>query len=87
MTTPCHLKLRATNPALRLDRRYDIICQQGLFNSWLVTTVYGRYGQKGGTSKTTIFDIQSEAELFISKILKKRLNATKRIGCNYEWQN
>ena len=84
MLTPCHLKLRATNPVINLDRSYEIVCQRGLFNSWLVTTAYGRYGQKRGQSKTAIFDTKSQAQIFIDKVLKKRLNAKKRIGCNYE---
>ena len=87
MIEPCYIKLRATNPTTNLDRAYEILLQKGLFDIWLVTTAYGRYGQKGGQTKTALFDTQSQAELFISTILKKRLNATKRIGCNYEWQN
>ena len=84
MVIPCYLKLRATNPIINLDRRYEIFCQKGLFNSWLVTTAYGRYGNKGGSTKTVIFDTEPQAQIFIDKVLKKRLNATKRIGCNYE---
>ena len=84
MKVPCYIKLRATNPAINLDRAYEILLQKGLFNFWLVTTAYGRYGQKGGQTRTTLFDNELQAQHFIDKVLKKRLNATKRIGCNYE---
>jgi hypothetical protein len=84
---PFYIKLRATNPALNLDRAYEILFHRGLFNSWLITTAYGRYGQKGGQTKTYLFDTKIQAESFIQKILKKRLNATKRIGCDYRFIN
>jgi predicted DNA-binding WGR domain protein len=81
---PCYIKLRATNPALNLDRAYEILFQKGLFNSWLITTAYGRYGHKGVQTKTYSFDLEIQAQSFFNKTLKKRLNAKKRIGCNYE---
>ncbi len=59
--------------------------QKGLFQHWLVTLAYGRYGQKGGQSKQYIFDTLPQAQDFIRKTIKKRLNAHTRIGCNYNF--
>lgn len=78
--------LRATRPDANLDRAYEIHLYKGLFDSWLVITAYGRYGAKGrgAFQKTHSFFVLEEAKQFIDKTLNKRLNAFKRIGCNYE---
>ena len=77
--------LRATNPESNLDRAYEVHLNKGLFDSWLVITAYGRYGAggRGARQKTHSFFVLKEAKDFVEKILKKRLNAAKRIGCNY----
>ncbi len=82
-TAPCYIKMRAINLAVNVDRAYEILFQRGLFNSWVVIISYGRYGQKGGQTKTYSFDLEAQAQSFFNKTLKKRLNASKRIGCNY----
>ena len=86
MVVSHYFKLRAINPARNLDRSYEIIAHKGLFDSWLVITAYGRYGHKGGQTRTTIFDTERQAQNFVDKVLKKRLNASKRIGCDYVMQ-
>ncbi len=42
------------NLAVNVDRAYEILFQRGLFNSWVVIIAYGRYGQKGGQTKTYV---------------------------------
>ncbi len=69
---PLYLKLRAYKPDANLDRAYEILVQKGLFQHWLVTLAYGRYGQKGGQSKLYIFDTLPQAQDFIQKTIKKR---------------
>ena len=77
-----YIKLRAINPDRNVDRVYEILFQRGLFNSYLVIIGYGRYG-KNGRTKTYVFGDEPQAKKFITKTLKKRLNAQARIGCNY----
>ncbi len=78
-----HLILRATKPESNLNRVYEIWLDRGLFDSWLVLTAYGRYSG-GTTQKNHSFYTLEEAQVFIDKVLNKRLNSQNRIGCNYE---
>jgi hypothetical protein len=79
------LVLRATKLDVNLDRSYEIYMCQGLFDSWLVITAYGRYGAgQGALPKIQSFSAREDAKKCVNKILKKRLNAVKRIGCNYD---
>ena len=74
--------LRAVKPETNVNRVYEIYISKGLFNSWVVMTAYGRYGA-GSNQKIHSFFSLEEAKAFVNKILKKRFNAEKRIGCNY----
>jgi hypothetical protein len=76
---------RATKEDLNLDRSYELYMCKGLFDSWLVITAYGRYGAGQGArpSIQSFFELE-EAKKCVKKIIKKRLHAMKRIGCNYE---
>jgi len=78
-----HLKLRAINPARNVNRVYEIHVGRGLFNTITVILAYGRYG-KGSHQRLHSFDNILQANAFIHKTLQKRLNAHKRIECNYE---
>ena len=77
------LILRAEKQELNINRVYEIYLNKGLFDSWVVITAFGRYGA-GSQQKVSGFILLEEAKKFISKILKKRLNAKARIGCNYK---
>ncbi len=74
--------LRAIKPEINVNRVYEIYVSKGLFNSWVVMTAYGRYGA-GSHQKIHSFFSLEEAKAFVNKILKKRFNAEKRVGCNY----
>lgn len=76
------LILHAEKPEKNINRVYEILLNKGLFNSWVVMTGYGRYGA-GSQQKIYSFFALEEAKKFIHKILKKRFNAEKRVGCNY----
>ncbi len=75
--------LRAEQPEMNVNRVYEVHLNKGLFNSWVVMTAYGRYGA-GSQQKVHSFFLLEEAKEFISKILRKRFHAQKRIGCNYQ---
>jgi hypothetical protein len=76
--------LRASRPETNLDRSYEIHLCKGLFNSWSVITAYGRYGiGNSARQKVESFFTIEEAHAYVDRIIKKRLNAKRRIGCNY----
>ena len=77
------LILRAEKQELNINRVYAIYLNKGLFDSWVVTTAFGRYGA-GSQQKVSSFTLLEEAKEFIAKIVKRRFNAEKRIGCNYK---
>ena len=76
------LTLRAIKPEINVNRVYEVHLNKGLFNSWVVLTAYGRYGS-GSHQKIHSFFSLEEAKEFVNKILKRRFNAVKRVGCNY----
>lgn len=78
-----YVKLRAQDPDKNLDRSYEILLQKGLFNSWTLIVAFGRYGRKSCHSRIYSFANSQEANIFMNKTLKKRLNSFTRIGCNY----
>lgn len=80
---PC-LTLRATLPAKNLDRDYTIWVQKGLFNLWVVNILYGKWGAARHHKIQYSFEAPEQAQRFIKKTVRKRLNAQKRIGCNYK---
>ena len=74
--------LRACLPEKNINRVYEVFLNKGLFESWIVMTAYGRFGS-GTHQKIYSFMVLDDAKKFVRKILKKRLNAEKRVGCNY----
>ena len=77
------LILRAEKQEHNINRVYAIYLNKGLFDSWVVITAFGRFGS-GPQKKVYSFSALEEAKEFISKILKKRFTAEKRVGCNYK---
>lgn len=78
--------LRAVNPKRNMNRFYHIQVGEDLFESPYIMTTYGRSGTSG-RSKSYAFHTWSELDKHLRKTLRKRLNAKKRIGCNYQIQN
>ena len=76
------LHLRATNPSKNLYRWYSLHLCQDLFGTWLLITQWGRRGFKG-QGKQYAFEDEERAQKELQRLLKKRLNSHKRIGCNY----
>ena len=77
------IELEAKNKSNNLNRYYNIVIFKNLFGELSLQTVYGRIGQKGQT-KTYIFPEKDECLKKLKQILKKRLQAKKRIGVDYE---
>ena len=78
----CPTYLRATNPSKNIRRWYSLRIGQDLFGDWLLIIQWGRQGFKG-QYKQYVFSDEATAQKELQRILKKRLNAQKRIGCNY----
>lgn len=77
------LSFEACNPQANINRWYDVLIGIDLFGDWYVLTSWGRKGTKGRQKKEYVFPSSEEAFKKATSICKKRLSATKRIGCNY----
>jgi predicted DNA-binding WGR domain protein len=78
-----HIQLHAKYPPKNIYRWYSLRVDQNLFGEWCLSISYGRIGQRGQSKQYQ----WSELALLMTQIkviLRKRLNATNRIGCNYE---
>jgi predicted DNA-binding WGR domain protein len=63
-------------------RRYQVTVGRDLFDAWTVAIRYGRVGQDG-QQKRYVSPTAEEMRRIISERLRRRLSATKRIGCAY----
>lgn len=77
------IQLRAKYPPKNIYRWYKIRVDKNLFGEWCLYLSYGRIGQRGQL-KLSFWNDLSLLLRQLKSILRKRLNATKRIGCNYE---
>jgi predicted DNA-binding WGR domain protein len=75
-------RLKAIDPDRGIYRWYEIKQSHNLFGTWSLIISSGRIGTRG---RTRILPFETEAEMTttLQKILKKRLTAERRIGCNY----
>jgi len=80
------LFLKAENNDLNIHRWYSLTMGQDLFGEWLLITQWGRIGYKGQL-REYIFPEEKEAQREYNRILRKRLNSQKRIGCGYRIVN
>jgi predicted DNA-binding WGR domain protein len=63
-------------------RRYQVTVGRDLFDAWTVSIRYGRIGQDGQQKRFTSPKTE-EMHQVVSERLRRRLTATKRIGCAY----
>lgn len=77
------MHLHAKHPPKNIFRWYSLRVDQTLFGEWCLSISYGRIGQRGQARHYQWPDIVS-LRIQMKAILRKRLNATNRIGCNYE---
>jgi predicted DNA-binding WGR domain protein len=77
------ISLHAKNPPQNICRWYSIRVDKTLFGEWCLYLTYGRIGQRGQLKLSFWSDVNLLLRQ-LKAILRKRLNATKRIGCNYE---
>jgi predicted DNA-binding WGR domain protein len=77
------IHLHAKHPPQNIYRWYTIRVDKNLFGEWCLYLSYGRIGHRGQLKLSFWSDVTL---LFrhLKTILRKRLNATHRIGCNYE---
>ena len=77
------IQLRAQHPPKNIYRWYSIRVDKNLLGEWCLYLSYGRIGQRGQL-KLSFWNDLTLLLRQLKSILRKRLNATKRIGCNYE---
>ncbi len=75
--------LRAVDLSQNIKRYYTIHIHKNLFQDITVSLYYGHIG-RGGQLKYYHFSTMDQIEPFLKPILKRRLNAKKRIGVNYK---
>jgi predicted DNA-binding WGR domain protein len=63
-------------------RLYQITIGRDLFDAWTVAIRYGRVGQDG-QQRRFVSSKAEEMRQVISERLRRRLSATRRIGCPY----
>ena len=78
-----NIRLQAKNPPKNIFRWYSLRVDQNLFGEWCLSISYGRIRQRGQSKHYSWPDMASLI-IQMKAILRKRFNATKRIGCNYE---
>tara|TARA_R110002050_G_scaffold44475_2_gene105942 strand:+ start:7219 stop:7593 length:375 start_codon:yes stop_codon:yes gene_type:complete len=79
-STPLHLT--AKNPSKNIYRFYTIFTSKDLFGFTCIHTCYGRIGTKGKMNSYSFLE-KDKAERYLNTIMNKRLNASKRIGVDY----
>ena len=77
-----NIRLQAKHPPKNIYRWYTIRVDKNLFGDWCLSLSYGRIGHRGH-SKQYQWPELAVLVTHIKSILRKRLNATQRIGCNY----
>lgn len=78
-----NIRLHAKNPSQNILRWYTVRVDKNLFGEWCLYLSYGRIGQRGQL-KLSFWKDLSLLLCQLKTILRKRLNATNRIGCNYQ---
>ena len=77
------IQLHAKYPPQNIYRWYSIRVDKNLLGEWCLYLSYGRIGQRGQLKLSCWNDLTLLLRQ-LKVILRKRLNAAKRIGCNYE---
>lgn len=72
----------AHNSEKNHHRRYQVTVGRDLFDAWTVSIRYGRIGQDG-QQKRFASPMAEEMRQVITERLRRRLSATRRIGCAY----
>lgn len=80
--TVAFYKFEAQNPILNLNRYYEIDIIRDLLGDWVIMTYYGRISYKGQRRQYGYSSFEAMSKK-LNEILRKRLHAHTRIGCNY----
>ena len=76
--------LEARDPARGRMRSYRIEAGTDLLGDWVVDVTYGRIGTRGRSIRYAVPDV-AEAKRTVSKALRRRATARKRIGVSYRF--
>jgi hypothetical protein len=77
--------LEARDPELGRFREYRLEAGTDLFGTWLVEITYGRIGTHGRSVRYAVDD-EKEARQLVSRTLRRRATARKRIGVGYRFR-
>lgn len=76
-------KFTAHAPKRNVARFYTLRKRTNLWGEVVVSSSFGRIGTHGHV-KHAYFTHETDANTYITAVIRKRLNASKRIGCNYQ---
>ena len=78
-----NIYLEAVCPDKGIQRFFNIEADQDLFKAWYIKVVNGRIGTKGSV-RTYRFEDEISLDKKLRQLLRKRINAMTRLGCNYQ---
>ena len=78
-----HIYLEAVCPDKGIQRFFNIEADQDLFKAWYIKVANGRIGTKGCV-RTYRFEDETSLDKKLRQLLRKRINAMTRLGCNYQ---
>jgi predicted DNA-binding WGR domain protein len=80
---PARIDMVAICPSANIRRHYRIIYARDLFDQIIIDLHWGRIGTRG-QSKQVSFARQTEADKFVTQVLRRRASAKKRLGVAYQ---
>jgi predicted DNA-binding WGR domain protein len=77
------LRFKAQSPERNVARFYTLRKHTNLWGDIVVSSSFGRIGTHGNV-KHQYFSDTAQADSYINTVIRKRLAARTRIGCNYQ---
>lgn len=78
-----NIYLEAVCPDKGIQRFFTIEADQDLFKGWYIRAANGRIGTKSSV-RTYRFEDETSLDKKLRQLLRKRINAKTRLGCNYQ---
>ena len=78
-----NIYLEAVCPDKGIQRFFTIEADQDLFKAWYIKVANGRIDTKGCV-RTYRFENETSLDKKLRQLLRKRINAMTRLGCNYQ---
>lgn len=77
------LKFKAVSPTHKVARFYTLRKSTNLWGDIVVSSSFGRIGTHGNI-KHMYFTDNTQANAYLNTVIRKRLSAKNRIGCDYQ---